>query len=132
MSCGTLDSSDCCTSTGKTIVGGWSGDKYDVSGGDDARGGVREADIGCIDVLTGRKDPLALEGKETLISLVPVAMTQLKRGCPFDGLDQGVLDRAMNDNSATRVNDEANGSANSSWNLNDSWEEASCVGREEG
>ena len=97
------------------------------------RGGVKQEDIGYIDVSTSRKDQPALVGKETLISLVPVEMMQLRRGCPFDGLAQGLLDRAMNDNSATRVNDVVNGYANSRWSLNDSWvAEASCVGREEG
>jgi len=117
-------------SRGRTIAGGLSGDKYDASGDDGVRGGVKGEDIGYIGVSMSRTDRLAWVGKASLISRAPVEKRQLKQECPFDGLDRGRLDRATNDSSATRENDAGNGCANSSWSWNDNWvEEASCGDR---
>lgn len=119
-------------SRGRTIAGGWSGDKCDARGDDGVSGGVTEEGIDYIDVSMSRKDPLAWVGRVKWISLAPVEKTQLKQGCPFDGPDQGLPDRAMNDSSAIRANDAVNGYANSSWSWNDRLvEEASCGGRGE-
>jgi len=91
----------------------WSGDKYDVDGGGGDRGGVMVVGRDYIDVVKRYKDLLTWEGRATLIALFPTEKKRLKRGCPFDDLDQDVLDLEKSDNSLTLVNDEANDCANS-------------------
>lgn len=107
-----------------TTVVCWSEDKYDVDGGGD-HGGVMVVGRDYIDVVNHCKDLWTWEGRVTLIALFPTEKTQLKRGCPFDDLDQDVLVLENSDNSQTLVSGEANGCANSIRSLNGNLEVAS-------
>jgi hypothetical protein len=110
---------------GKSIEGEWSEDKCGENEDDGAKSDdVMEVDTCCNDVLTSR-DLSTWEGRVMRIVPFPTEMKLRMPKCPSDGLHRDDLDPARSDNSVTLGSDVGNDCVSSSWNWNDSLEEAS-------